>query len=116
MTKIRIAYVQEFIDRHGIVRRYFRRAGCKAVMLPGAPGSPEFNAAYERALAGVPKPVTETQGSIAALIAAYYKSEAFTKALAPDTRQQRRNIRGVRDCHPAQQAEQRRKAPGAVFV
>ena len=36
--------------------------------------------------------MTETQGSITALIAAYYKSEAFTKALAPDTRQQRRNI------------------------
>ena len=35
MTKIRIAYVQEFVDRHGIVRRYFRKAGCKRVTLPG---------------------------------------------------------------------------------
>jgi hypothetical protein len=49
MTKIRLAYVQEFI-RDGTVRRYFRKAGCKRVTLPGAPGNPEFNAAYEKAL------------------------------------------------------------------
>ncbi|MGC2825076.1 MAG: tyrosine-type recombinase/integrase [Pseudolabrys sp.] len=91
MTKIRLAYVQEFI-RHGIVRRYFRKAGCKRVTLPGVPGSPEFNAAYESALASLPKPVTETQGSITALVAAYYKSDAFTKALAPETQRMRRNI------------------------
>jgi hypothetical protein len=89
MTKIRLAYVQEFI-RRGIVRRYFRKGGCKRVTLPGAPGTTEFNAAYESALASLPKPVTETQGSIAALVAAYYKSEAFTKALAPETQRMRR--------------------------
>ena len=75
MTKIRLAYVQEFI-RHGIVRRYFRKAGCKRVTLPGVPGSPEFNAAYERALASLPKSETTTEGSIGALVAAYYKSDA----------------------------------------
>ncbi|MGA7668677.1 MAG: tyrosine-type recombinase/integrase [Pseudolabrys sp.] len=90
MTKIRLAYVQEFIDRHGIVRRYFRKAGCKRVLLPG---SPDFNAVYESALASLPKPtMTETQGSIAALVVAYYKSDAFTKALAPETQRMRRNI------------------------
>ena len=89
MTKIRLAYVQEFTDRHGTVRR----AGCKRVLLPGAPGSPDFNAAYESALASLPKPsMLETQGSIAALVAAYYKSDAFTKALAPETQRMRRNI------------------------
>ena len=93
MTKIRLAYVQEFTDRHGTVRRYFRKAGCKRVLLPGAPGSPDFNAAYESALASLPKPsMLETQGSIAALVAAYYKSDAFTKALAPETQRMRRNI------------------------
>ncbi|MFY9882654.1 MAG: hypothetical protein WAK39_25160 [Pseudolabrys sp.] len=91
MTKIRLAYVQEFI-RYGIVRRYFRKAGCKRVTLPGVPGSPEFNAAYERALASLPKPETTTEGSIGALVAAYYKSDAFTKALAPETQRMRRNI------------------------
>jgi integrase len=92
MTKIRIAYVQEFVDRHGIVRRYFRKAGCKMVTLPGVPGSPKFNAAYERALADLPTRVTETHGSMAALVAAYYKSDAFTKALAPETQRMRGNI------------------------
>jgi integrase/recombinase XerD len=92
MTKVRIAYVQEFIDHHGIVRRYFRKAGCKRVKLPGAPGSAEFNAAYEKALASLPKSETATEGWIGALVAAYYKSDAFTKALAPETQRMRRNI------------------------
>ena len=45
-------FVQGFIDRHGKARFYFRRAGFKAVALPGLPWSPEFMAAYEKALAG----------------------------------------------------------------
>jgi len=51
MTKIKLAYIQEFVDRHGTVRK----AGCKTVMLPGAPGSDEFMEAYQRALASLPK-------------------------------------------------------------
>jgi integrase/recombinase XerD len=94
MTKIRLAYVQEFTDRYGVVRRYFRKAGCKRVLLPGLPGSEEFMAAYQLALAGLPKsrrgPAKE--GSIGALIAAYFKDDAFTKALAPETQRSRRNI------------------------
>jgi hypothetical protein len=91
MTKVRLAYVQEFI-RNGTLRRYFRKAGCKRVTLPGAPGSAEFNAAYERALASLPKSETTTEGSIGALVSAYYKSDSFTKALAPETQRMRRNI------------------------
>lgn len=56
------------------------------------PGSPEFNAAYERALASLPKSETTTEGSIGALVGAYYKSDAFTKALVPETQRMRRNI------------------------
>ena len=51
MTKIRLPYIHEFIDRHGKVRRYVRRPGRKRVPLPGAPGTAEFNRAYEAALA-----------------------------------------------------------------
>ena len=40
MTSIRLPYVQEYRDRHGKVRRYFRRPGYKRVALPGTPGSP----------------------------------------------------------------------------
>lgn len=94
MTKIRIAYVQEFSDRHGAVRRYFRKAGCKTVALPGAPGSDEFMAAYSSALATLPKATTTKagDGSMAALVAAYYRADSFTKALAPETQRMRRNI------------------------
>ena len=52
MTKIRLQYVHEFTDRHGKVRRYVRLPGRKRVPLPGAPGTDEFMAAYQAAVAG----------------------------------------------------------------
>jgi hypothetical protein len=47
MTRIKLKYVNEYIDRHGKVRRYFRRPGSRAIPLPGLPGSIEFIAAYQ---------------------------------------------------------------------
>ena len=47
-------FVQQFLDRHGKPRFYFRRPGFKLVALPGLPWSPTFMAAYEAALAGQP--------------------------------------------------------------
>ena len=52
MTSVRLAYVHEYRDRHGRIRRYFRRRGYKKVMLPGLPGSSEFMEAYRAALGG----------------------------------------------------------------
>jgi putative ABC transport system substrate-binding protein len=46
MTSIKLPYVLEYTDRHGKVRRYFRRRGSKQIALPGIPGSDEFMAAY----------------------------------------------------------------------
>jgi len=40
-----------FVQRVGSYH-YFRKAGCKPVRLPGEEGSPQYLAAYERALAG----------------------------------------------------------------
>jgi hypothetical protein len=40
MTVTRIAFVKEYTDRTGKLRRYFRKRGRKPVALPGAPGSP----------------------------------------------------------------------------
>src|SRR5215472_3959397 len=54
MTRIRLQYVHEYLDRHGRARRYFRRPGFKRIPLPGAPGSDEFMTAYQLALAGQP--------------------------------------------------------------
>ena len=39
MTKIRLQYVHEFIDRHGKMRRYVRLPGRNKVLLKGAPGA-----------------------------------------------------------------------------
>ena len=96
MTKIKLPYVKVYRDRHGRVRRYFRRRGCPDVALSGSPGSPEFMAAYQRAL-DLARPMeigaTRTKpGTIDALIVDYLKSDAFTKALAPETQRMRRNI------------------------
>jgi hypothetical protein len=38
MAVVRIPYVKVYTDRHGKVRRYFRKPGCKPVALPGVPG------------------------------------------------------------------------------
>jgi len=49
-----LKYLQSFRDRHGKTRNYFRRPGCKTVVLPGLPGSAEFMEAYAAVLGGEP--------------------------------------------------------------
>ena len=93
MTKIRLPYVLEYSDCRGKVRRYFRRRGYKQVALPGVPGSDEFMAAYQAALAQTGAlAVRFSPGSMSALITSYLKSDSFIKALSPDTQGMRRNI------------------------
>jgi hypothetical protein len=43
---LKLRYIHEYRDRHGKLRRYFRRAGHKDVPLRGTPGSKEFLRAY----------------------------------------------------------------------
>jgi hypothetical protein len=50
MTRLRLKYVQAWVDRDGRVHRYFRRPGYPRVRLPGLPGSVEFMTAYQAAL------------------------------------------------------------------
>jgi len=78
MTMIRIPYVKEYVDKAGTVRRYFRKRGCKAVALPGVPGSSEFMAAYQAAM-GTPleRPARQGPGTVAALIVDYLRGPAF---------------------------------------
>lgn len=52
MTRIKLRYVDRFIDRHGHVRHYFRRRLGPRTLLPGLPGSTEFMQAYQAALDG----------------------------------------------------------------
>jgi integrase len=102
MTKIRLQYVNAFRDRHGKLRRYFRRPGCKAVPLPGLPGSTEFMDAYQAALSGTtaPAPLIGASRTVANtvqwLVAKYLDcspaSSSPFKTLAAETRRTRNNI------------------------
>jgi len=92
--------VNRYVDRHGKPRHYFRKPGCKPVVLPGLPGSNEFMAAYSSALANTPRveiAATRTRaGSIAAMVVGYFNSADFHN-LAPASQQQyRRILEGLR--------------------
>ena len=94
MTSIKLAYVHEFCDRHGTVRRYFRRPGFKQMPLPGLPGSAEFMAAYQTALECQPLAIGAKRtkpGSVNAALAGYYTSLEF-RSLAAATQAMRRAI------------------------
>lgn len=88
--KIDLPFVQAYYDRHGKRRYYFRRKGWPRVTLPGLPGSPEFYAAYARAMAAParaePSLKLET-GSFKALCYEYEHSTEF-RGLAPLTRRE----------------------------
>lgn len=85
-------YLSREKTRHGRYVWYFKRGG-KRVRLPDIYGSPEFNAAYERALTGstIAPEEKPKSGSLKWLVGQYKKSAAFA-ALAPATRRARDNI------------------------
>lgn len=64
--------VTSFDDRLGVKRWRFRKTGHKTRMLPGQPGEPEFDAAYDAIIAGMalpaanpdPAPTVETGGVV----------------------------------------------------
>jgi len=90
VVNIRLRYVNEFVDRHGKPRRYFRRRGFKPVPLPGIPGSIEFMEAYQRALESA-EPIKEKRtqrpaGTFGRLVTDYRASAMF-KNLAPKSQQ-----------------------------
>jgi hypothetical protein len=69
-------YCQGFLDRHGSARWYFRRPGFDRVALPGLTWTPEFMAAYEAAANGAGAAKT-VPGTVAALVASYYRSSEY---------------------------------------
>lgn len=94
VPRSKLPHVQQFVDRRGKLRFYFRRPDFPRVALPGPYGSPEFLAAYQTALEGRPEPVGASRtvpGSINALIISYYSSASFT-SLRPLTARTYRNI------------------------
>jgi len=92
MAKLKLKFIHEYRDRHGKLRRYFRR-GNKKGPLPGDVGSNEFMAAYAKYLDGQkPLPVTvKAEGSFGRLINEYYGSRNFLN-LKQSSRQKYRSI------------------------
>lgn len=73
-------YCQGFIDRYENPRWYLRKPGFPRVPLPGLPWSPEFMAAYQKALEGDKVEVAGSKtipGTMADLIVRYYRSPEF---------------------------------------
>jgi hypothetical protein len=95
MTRIKLNFVHEYRDRHGKLRYYFRRRGHKQIALKGVPGSTEFMAGYERALAGSqPQEIGASRtkpGTVNAAIVGYYTCLSF-RELAVGTQIMRRRI------------------------
>ena len=88
VAKIRLKYVNEYIDRTGKLRRYFRKGGKQLGALEGEPGSEEFMTAYAAYLAEKPKAAKTTlhADSLGKLIIDFYGSRFFTDR-KPSTRQ-----------------------------
>jgi len=100
MARIRLKYVTTDRDRHGNARHYFRKRGmARKIRLPGLPGSDEFMAAYQAALAGAPMPATADAPARAPLIKGtdsfewlcerYKRSPEFTNKLVEITQTRR---------------------------
>jgi integrase len=92
VSRIKLRYVHQFVDRTGKARFYFRRRGVRKALL-GLPGSSEFMAAYAAMLADPALPVAVAHhagvGSVAAAVKGYLASAAFVD-LADLTRAARR--------------------------
>jgi integrase len=73
---LKLKYVNEYRDRSGKIRRYFRR-GVIRKPLPGEVGSPEFMAAYQALLGDKPEQTVKAAGSLGLLITEYYASREF---------------------------------------
>jgi hypothetical protein len=103
MTRIRLKYVNEYRDRHGRVRRYFRRRRGRSIPLPGLPGSIEFMAAYQAALAVVlpppPSPKHVIGGSLAAVAAGYLRSADFANLSSSSQRSYRTALKPILAAH-----------------
>ncbi len=88
MAKLRLRYVNEYRDRSGKMRRYFRRGKTQRGPLPGEVGSEEFMTAYRDYLEQQPpRPKSRTHpDSLSQLIADFKASRMFTD-LKPNTRE-----------------------------
>lgn len=97
-------YCQGFLDRHGAARWYFRRPGYDRVPLPGLPWTPEFMTAYEAAAKGEKQTAgagaaKTAPGTVAALVASYYRSAEHLNLKPIAQRTYRSTIEPFREQH-----------------
>lgn len=99
----RLQFVKSDIDRHGNVRHYVRKRGCKLVRLPGLFGSEEFMQAYAAALSATPRVEIAARrtraGSISAMIIGYLGSAAFSNLAPASQLKYRRILEGMRQAY-----------------
>lgn len=103
MTLIPLPHIQQFRDRHGSMRYYYRRGHIR-VRLPGDPGDAEFIAAYHAAVAAYgrqkkQRPSEPAQGSGDAIAMAYYRSPQFSSLKPASQTNYRRLIDRWRKSH-----------------
>ena len=101
MTRLRLKYVHEYIDRHGRVRRYVRKGG-KHIPLPGMPGSPDFMEAYQAALRLKPTPIVTTrnrESTLAALVERFLLSADFVNLKAASQKTYQKALGPVLSAH-----------------
>src|SRR6516164_11593697 len=103
MARIKLRYVNEYIDRHGKVRRYVRIPGSRGVKLPGLVGSVEFMAAYQAAIATVAPPPSSSKhvihGSLTEIANGYFRSAAFANIEESSQRLYRIALKPVLEAH-----------------
>src|ERR1700682_6658793 len=100
MTSFRLSHIHEFRDRHGKIRRYFRRSGFPRAALPGRPGSAEFMAAYNLAVQGVVLPPSRYgNGTIGALWTDYCRSADYANLSASSKRTYRLVMASILGAH-----------------
>jgi integrase len=110
MTEIKLKHIHAFRDRHGKWRFYFRPPNGKRIKLPGKPGSVEFLAAYQAAVAvaDLEAPAKEKlalgawrtgAGSVDAAIVGYYGHETFTSMAAASRSTRRQSLEVFRREH-----------------
>jgi integrase len=103
MARVKLRYVNEFIDRHGKVRYYFRRPGSRSVKLPGMPGSIQFMDAYQAAVATVAPPPSSSKhvlhGSLTEIASGYFRSAAFANLSPGSQRLYRLALKPVLAAH-----------------
>lgn len=93
MPRPRKPYIQKEVTRHKKIVWYFRRGKEKRIRLPGVFGSPEFNEAYENALAGkqIERKTNAPRSTFRWLVNEYYESGRF-KRLAIGTQNNQRQV------------------------